>query len=365
MPGTHVLLVTGEYPPTPGGIGDYTDNLRSALNRVDIGATAYAPVSGGSPHVVEYGTWGWRAARRVERVARYAGADIVHIQYQAGAFDMHASTNMLPWLLRKSYPVVTTFHDLRPPYLFPKASFIRRFTMLRMARTSAQVVVTNPFDAGTLTNVGIDVAEIPIGPNLPVPDVSSTPDMRVVGFFGFPSRSKGIVELIEAIGLIDSRRRPRLLLIGDLGTPSPNNDLVALADIERLAEQNEVTLGQTGYLSAQNASNALAGVGAIVLPFQRGASLRSGSLLAALQVGRPVIATAPPRAEALRDLGSLPQLLSIPRGDTGKLWDAIEAALSTPITALPLPDRFDWTVIASAHGDLYRSVIDQWERDRR
>ncbi|MCO5176044.1 MAG: glycosyltransferase [Thermomicrobiales bacterium] len=365
MAGTHVLLVTGEYPPTPGGVGDYTDNLRSALSQAGIGATAYAPASGGSPHVVEYGKWGWRAARRVGRVARHAGADVIHIQYQSGAFDMHPSTNMLPWMLRKSYPVITTFHDLRPPYLFPKASFIRRFTMLRMARTSSQVVVTNPFDAGTLTNAGIEVVEIPIGPNLPAPDTAATPDMNVVGFFGFPSRAKGIVELIEAIGLIDSRRRPNLLLIGDLGTPSPNNDLVALADIERLAGQNEVTINQTGYLSAQDASNALASVGAIALPFQRGASLRSGSLLAALQAGRPVIATAPPRAEALRDLGSLPQLLSIPRGDTGKLWDAIESALSSPFAAVPLPERFDWSVIASAHGDLYRSVIDQWERDRR
>lgn len=365
MAGTHVLLVTGEYPPTPGGIGDYTVNLQRALSDAGIRATAYAPAAGGNPHVVEYGAWGWRAARRVRRIARHVGADVIHIQYQAGAFDMHPSTNMLPWLLRKSHPAITTFHDLRPPYLFPKASFIRRFAILRMARTSSQVVVTNPFDAGILAQAGININEIPIGPNLPAPNAAAIPAMDTVGFFGFPSRSKGIVELIEAIGLIDSRRRPRLLLIGDLGTPSPNNDLVALDEIRQLVDENEVTLDLTGYLSAQNASNALAGVGAIALPFQRGASLRSGSLLAALQAGRPVIATAPPRAEALRDLAALPQLLSIPRGDTGRLWDAIESALSSSISAEPLPTRYDWSAIACAHGNLYRDVIDRWEQDRR
>lgn len=364
MTDTHVLLVTGEYPPMAGGIGDYTELLQAALAAQGIGATVYAP-GGSRDGVVGYGRWDWRAARRVREVARRVGANVIHIQYQAGAFDMHPSTNLLPWRLRKSVPAVTTFHDLRPPYLFPKASFVRRFAMLRMARASAAVVVTNPFDARTLASAGIDVVEIPIGPNLPPPKSHAPANPGAVAFFGLPSRSKGIVELIEAVGLIDERRRPRLLLIGDSGTPSPNNDLVPVRELERLAGENEVRLDQTGHLSAQRASDALAGAGVVALPFQRGASLRSGSLLAALQAGRPVITTAPSSSEALRDLAEMPQLLVIPRGDAGRLWDAIETGLTADGPIAQLPERYDWTAIAAAHVALYSAVIDRWERSSR
>lgn len=360
MARTHVLLVTGEYPPMAGGVGDYTELLRAALEGQGIGTTVYAP-GGGREHVVGYGRWGWRAARRVASVARRTGANIVHIQYQAGAFGMHPSSNLLPWMLRHDLPAVTTFHDLRPPYLFPKASFVRRFAMLRMARASAAVVVTNPFDARSLVNAGIDVVEIPIGPNLPPPNVQPATDPGTVAFFGLPSRAKGIVELIEAIGLIDTRRRPRLSLVGEMGTPSPNNDLVSNAELDRLAAENEVRLERTGYLSAQQASDALARSGVIALPFQRGASLRSGSLLAALQAGRPVITTAPSSREALRDLADLPQLLVIPRGNTGRLWDAIETGLTARGSSAPLPERYRWASIAAAHAALYASVLDRWE----
>lgn len=363
MAAIHVLLVTGEYPPSAGGVGDYTDLLRAALADQGIDATVYAPGGEGN-HVIGYGRWGWRSARRVGAAARRAGANVVHIQYQAGAFDMHVSSNVLPWMLRRVLPVVTTFHDLRPPYLFPKASVVRRFAVLRMARASAAVVVTNPFDARSLSSAGIDTVEIPIGPNLPPPDVNPAADPGTVAFFGLPSRAKGIVELIEAIGLIDGRHRPRLLLIGDIGTPSPNNDLVPVGELERLAADNEVRLERTGYLTAQRASDVLAASGVIALPFQRGASLRSGSLLAALQAGRPVITTAPTSSEALRDLADLPQLLVIRRGDTGRLWDAIETGLSANGASAPLPARYGWTEIAREHAALYASVLDRWQRAR-
>lgn len=365
MANIHVLLVTGEYPPMAGGVGDYTHLLRIALGDQNVVTTVYAPAGNAQNSVVGYGRWGWRAARRIPAVALRAGANVVHVQYQAGAFGMHPSSNLLPWLLRRDLPVITTFHDLRPPYLFPKASFVRRFAMLRMARASAAVVVTNPFDARTLASSRIDVTEIPIGANLPAPDAHPDVDLQTVAFFGLPSRAKGIVELIEAVGLIDSRRRPRLLIVGDGGVPSPNNDLVAVEEIERLAVVNEVRLDRTGYLSAQQASDILATAGVIALPFQRGASLRSGSLLAALQSGRPVITTVPSSAEALRDLADLPQLLVIPRGDTGRLWDAIEAGLALSGPTAPLPSRYGWPSIASQHATLYASVIDHWKRERR
>ena len=120
------LFVTGEYPPRPGGIADYTHQLRLAL--AGIGAASRVLTSGqpsqGAVLTVE--RWGWGALRRVRELARDGGTDVVDSQYQAGAFAMHPEVNLMPWwLARAGVPVVVTFHDLRPPFLFPKAGVFR------------------------------------------------------------------------------------------------------------------------------------------------------------------------------------------------------------------------------------------------
>ncbi|HQZ88580.1 MAG TPA: glycosyltransferase [Thermomicrobiales bacterium] len=364
MADIHVLLVTGEYPPMAGGVGDYTERLAAWLAREGVESTILAPV-GQREQVIGFGKWGWPAARKVADIATRVGANVVHIQYQAGAFDMHPSANLLPCLLRDKFPTLTTFHDLRPPYLFPKAGVLRRFAILRMARASTRVVVTNPFDAATLAGREIDTVEIPIGPNLPPPDLDLPVDRDTVAFFGLPSRAKGMIELIEAIGLIDPARRPRLMMIGDMGTASANNDLVPLAEIEQLAADLIVRVDRTGYLPAQQASNALARSGVVALPFQHGASLRSGSLLAALQSGRPVVTTEPHAPTSLNDVGRMPQLQIIPRNNIGRLSDALEVVLAAEDGVGPLPWPYGWPSIAAAHASLYASVIEGWERRER
>jgi glycosyltransferase involved in cell wall biosynthesis len=355
-----VLFITGEYPPIAGGIGDSVERLRAAL--VDLGwdSVVLTDPDGQGDDVEIVRRWDWSIAGRVAGLAGARDVDLIHIQYQAGAYRMHPAINVLPRSLRGrvNQPVLTTFHDLRPPYLFPKAGPIRKALMLRMARWSAAAVVTNPADARTLAPAGIRLRHIPIGPNLPPPERASCEvDLGAIAFFGFPNRVKGIEDLIVAVGLIDSRRRPRLLLVGAQGTPSPNNDILRASVVDRLAAGADVRVERTSYLPPREASNTLARAGGIVLPFQRGVSLRSGSLLAALQSGRPVIATAPPRESDLGELARLPQLILVPRGDAGRLWDAIESALTEPREAQPLPDAYNWPAIATQHDPLYRAML--------
>jgi glycosyltransferase involved in cell wall biosynthesis len=354
-----VLFITGEYPPMSGGVGDYTALLRGALAADAVSSAVLAPEGARGEHVRTVKEWNWGTLRVVRSAVRRSNVDIIHIQYQAGAFAMHPSVNLLPWLMRRQIPVVTTFHDLRPPFLFPKAAHLRRFVMLRMARASTAAIVTNPGDAATLRKTGIEPVEIPIGPNLPPPSSRLSIEPDTVAFFGFPSRSKGIVELIEAIGLIDASRRPRLLLVGAPGTPAPTNDLLPGDELDRLGQYHEVTLSRTGYLSPQDASDALARAAVIALPFQRGASLRSGSLLGALQSGRPVVTTLSSNPSLIDAVADLPQLVLVPRADPGRLWDGIEGALSASRRAGQLPKVFTWASIADRHGALYREVLER------
>jgi len=356
-----VLFVTGEYPPLPGGVGDYTANLRMALAAMGARTHVLTSHGGAGEGVVTVRRWGWSSAGRVLQIARREQADIVHIQYQAGAFGMHPAVNLLPSFVSRRLPVVTTFHDLRVPYLFPKAGRLRKSAILRMARGSDAVIVTNPADARALGNEGVEVQQTRIGPNLPPPGPTGVPEHDTVAFFGFPARSKGIVELLQALGRLPDPR-PRLLLVGAQGQPSPENDIVSIDEIDQLAARSAIVIQRTGFLPPRKASDALARAGAIVLPFRDGASLRSGSLLAALQSGRPVVSTAPRHASDLEALADLPQLALVRTGDPDALASSISRALRWTGATAPLPSEFRWQSIATDHEALYRRLLDERRR---
>jgi glycosyltransferase involved in cell wall biosynthesis len=126
-----VLLVSGEFPPQIGGVADYTALLGRALQEhgveVAVATSIRAddakqpfPVHAGLPH------WGWSTWPTLYLLAQQEAPDIVHIQYQTAAYAMHPAICMLPiWLRHRGHRVVTTFHDLRDPYLFPKAGRLR------------------------------------------------------------------------------------------------------------------------------------------------------------------------------------------------------------------------------------------------
>lgn len=359
MSSPRILLVSGEYPPMPGGIGDYTANLRRSLDDEGVGSIVFAPRGARGDDVYTVRNWRAGALSRILSLIRPERVDVVHIQYQAGAFEMRFGVNALPYAIRKRarVPVVTTFHDLRPPYLFPKAGPVRDLVMLRMARASSAVVVTNPGDERTLLAKRIASLVIPIGPNLPPPSrAEAVVNQGEVAFFGFATRSKGILDLIEALGTTSADERPRLVLIGASGEAGDGNDIVSDQEIDERAVQTGVTVQRTGFLQAQDASNRLAAAGAIAIPFPGGASLRSGSLLAALQTGRPVVTTEPPNAWRLGSVAGMRQLALVIRDDPVDLRDAILSALRTESPADPLPDEFHWREIAAKHVALYASV---------
>jgi glycosyltransferase involved in cell wall biosynthesis len=352
-----VLFVSGEYPPSPGGVGDYTANLRLALAAMGARSTVLTSHGAAGEDVRSLRRWNWASIGRVLQTARREQVDLVHIQYQAGAFGMHPALNLLPSLVSRRLPVVTTFHDLRVPYLFPKAGPLRKSAIVRMARGSDVVIVTNPADARALSNERVAVEQIPIGPNLPPPGPVGEPVRDTVAFFGFPARSKGITELLHALGAMPTPR-PTLLLVGAEGEPGPANDILAATEIDEFAAEAGVVVQRTGFLPPQEASSALSRAGAIVLPFQAGASLRSGSLLAALQSGRPVVTTAPRHPSDLGRLASMRQLKLVPAGDPEELVSAISRALVWTGLPAPLPPAFRWQAIATAHNALYQRLLD-------
>ncbi len=395
-----VVLITGEFPPARGGVGDYTCKLAVALEERGVRARVLTRkargeerdgagyMSGGMLRV----HWAGRVTvGAIRRVMRGSGGRVAHIQYQTGAYDMRPGINFAPLVLRLvgRRPTVVTFHDLLVPYLFPKAGRVRELVNRVMARSAKAVIATNAEDGAQLRGWGVERVEvIPIGSNIrrEPPEGFDREEWRgkrgidvgtvVLAYFGFLSSSKGLDSLLRAVAELEGRvpGRYRLLMVGGgLGSSDPTNRATA-QEVDGLARELGVgeSIVWTGYLEAREVSAALLAADMAVLPFADGASFRRGSLLAVLEHGLPLITTRKEQdAEGGGWGGEMPRLvdgentLLVRAGDDGALVDAIErmAGDGELRERLVRGERvlaryFSWESIAERHMLLYNEISD-------
>jgi glycosyltransferase involved in cell wall biosynthesis len=380
-----IFLVSGEYPPMQGGVGDFTHELGKALR--DLGVDVHVVASAAC---ADHGTalkvhpvvqrWNWRCwgtlARLVDRF-RPVG---VNLQYQAAAYNMHPAVNLLPRRLR--VPVVATFHDLKVPYLFPKAGPLRAWVVRELARASAAAITTNPEDTAQAASFLPEdrLREIPIGSNIepsPPPGYDREAwrthwgagrDTLLLCYFGFLNESKGGETLIRTLAELTQKGRaaspPRLLMVGgQVGSSDPTN----VAYLERV-KGHVVDLGVadqvqwTGYLPDVEVSASLLAADVCVLPYRDGASFRRGSFMAALAHGLPIVTTHP--RVPLPDLVDGQNVLLVPPDDAAataeavaRLWAASELRTALGEGARRLARRFTWDQIAAQTLALFQEVV--------
>ncbi len=373
-----LLLVTGEYPPLRGGVGDYTAQLGQALAERgwDVAVvTSALPGSDASVVPVRYtvSSWGWALWQRLRVLRRSGWWGIVHLQYQTGAFGMHPGVNALP-VFARPFPVVTTFHDTRAPYLFPKAGAWRERVNRWLARSSAAVIVTNPEDQAIVAQWDVPesrLCRIPIGANIPPPrdpagaraSLDVKPETPIVAFFGFRTAEKGLDTLVEALTCLPEPR-PTLLLVG---AELADTDRAHRVDAERLRAllaETSLRVLDLGFRPAQEVADLLAAADVVALPFRAGASLRNGTLVAALCCGAAVITTRPSRQEWLDPLRDGEHLVLVPPNDPAALARALVALLGDAVrrnglrrAAQAIAPLFAWERIAAQHEELYRDVL--------
>ena len=392
-----IAMVTGEYPPAIGGVGDYTRQLARALIArghwvsVLCGASDERGPAPDEPTLISTGSaWNWQTLRRVLRMSRELAPALVHIQYQAGAYGMHPAINLLPTLLRRlpNRPcIVVTAHDLRLPYLFPKADLLRAWLTKRFFEAADAVIVTNAEDERRLGGlepadrtlfspraaIRTPVYRIPIGSNINVAPPADydrmvwreqrgmTPDDVLVGYFGLLSRTKGVLELVQAIADLPSRYK--LVIIGG-AAPQPDDERYAAEVRSYIAAHG---LGErvqmTGSCAEDVVSGWLLGADMVALPFHDGASYRRGSLLAALAHGVPIITTTPAAPLDPPLVGHVHAVLA-PRTAPMELRAAIERVSTDAtlrellITEGPaLASRFSWPDIAARHETVYYTLL--------
>jgi glycosyltransferase involved in cell wall biosynthesis len=374
-------LISGEYPPMQGGIGAYTALLAQHLAAegayVSILTSSSAAASERSVHisnVIQH--WdgrAWLAARRWQREQQL---DVICLQYQTAAYAMSPHIHFLPEVLRPT-PLVTTFHDLRVPYLFPKAGNLREWMVMRLARHSTAAITTNHEDMQRLRHLRCQKL-IPIGSNIavktPKPDTitklrtkaSAQPDDFLIGHFGIINHSKGLNTLLDALVLLrDQRINARLVIIG--GTTGDSDHTNAKVADEIQAQIKRLELGasvfSTGYLDDEAVSYWLAAVDVVALPFRDGASYRRGSLLAALAHGCPIITTQP--SATIPTFTNGENMLLTPPDDSTALARALrqlrdDAVLRQTLgaNAAQTAALFDWGQIARDHLRFFQEILE-------
>jgi glycosyltransferase involved in cell wall biosynthesis len=298
---------------------------------------------------------------------------------------MKVAINTLPRALKRERQrglrVVTTAHDLLPPYLFPKAGPLRTWYTKRIIKDADGAVMTNAGDYRRVMDEprgpwNPQTVFIPIGANVsPAPpdgydralwrsrfDLQSG-DM-LLAYFGLLTHTKGIETILDALAALPTTMR--LVLIGGAGE-SVADQTYAHGIRQRIAEaglQHRVIV--TGHAEPNDVSAYLMAADAVLLPFSDGYSYRRGSLITALAHGTPVITTYAP-ADIVQD--PLPELvdgkhaLLIEPNNVTQLVDAVlrlqrdqELTYWMGRHAKVLTDVFSWERIVNQHLTFYETI---------
>jgi glycosyltransferase involved in cell wall biosynthesis len=387
-----------------GGVGDFTREVGLALTRlgatVSVISSARASQSSGlapSPDVetiierdglcltlfpvIEH--WGLSSWSRIVEILNHSKPQVLNIQYQAAAYQMHPAVNFLPWRLRwlDDRPgVVTTFHDFRLPYLFPKAGPVRHWVTRALIRGSEATVVTNVEDQVVAQSYGArNLNLIPIGSNidpqaLPGYDRQKWRERGRVGsedtllcYFGFLNESKGAETLFRAVAqLVDSGHRVKLLMIGGrVGSSDPAN-VAYLQKMEAVIEELglKAHISWTEYVDGPEVSANFWASDICVLPYRDGVSFRRGTLMAALAHGLPILSTYP--RVKIAEITEGENMALVRPDDSEALAGRIAQLAASPSLrqrlargAAELSKLFSWEAIAERTMRVYEKLLDE------
>lgn len=399
-----VMQVVGELEPERCGVTHYSVRLAQELCRSGV-QSALASLPNGRHRDEAYGlpfcsvdspVWNVGTIMRLVRSARDWGADWLHLQYAPGSFDRRREIAMLP-LLARGVPnaprVAVTVHEYGGWPLTPPGPLGRladgvfrvgeRLGLcdregLALLGLSHLAICTNVNHQAIVASRSDSLARrlelVPIGPNIGpdlAPDPSrgvarlrlNVPSDQVIGvYFGFVHPVKGIEYLLQALRLARVHHPElRLWIVGGVhslalrGAEADGYEAKVRSLIAALELEDVVTF--TGFVADAEVARRLQAADFAVLPFNHGATLKSGTLISCLSFGLPVLTTEGGDLGALRHGESV---WTVPRRDPDALAVALETFVGDPELRQRLGSAgrqisfaYDWAEIASRHRELY------------
>ncbi len=345
------------------GVGDYTAHLAGALARLprfDIGVLTGTGARE-QPADVPFDVlpivddWSFREAPRILTAVRRWKPDLVHMQFPSQGYG----PRYLPWMIPATLallrmPIVQTWHEY-----YPRGSGRRN---MFNALTPGGLVVVRPQYLEQMPAwyrrvvAGKHFRLIPSAAALPTVTLSpeerravrerlGSRSERLVVYFGFAYPAKGVDALFD----IANPESDRVVLVGDLDPETPYHARVL--GRMRGAQWNG-RAHSTGFLEERAAATILAAADAVVLPFTEGSGIWSTSVGAASKQGVFVLTTSRER----RGYDVAENVYYAEPGNIEEMRAALRQYSGVRSPSPPDSRGDEWTRIALAHRDVYKSV---------
>ena len=361
-------LISGEYPPTPGGVSASSRLIAKGL--IAAGDEVVVWTRAGRRQAADDegievnrlpNSFGPFALGRLASRLRHAPASRLLVQYVPQAFGWKGMNwPFCDWLRRLHCRDLTVvFHEVAYPREAYQAARLRLLSLVthRMARLAAQaatrIFVTTPQWSRMLRALAAGLApilELPVFSNIPVVhDPAAVQalrmragggEMQCIGHFGaFP---RPLPDLLTAPLVACLRRAPaRIALLFGYGSDRERDRIV------REYPDLQARIHAGGTLSESRVSLHIQACDVMLQPYPDGATSRRGTLMAALAHGVPVVTTIGALSEPLwMESGAV---AAVPVGDQVALQQELERLLASAQSRARL---------ARAAGELYAARFD-------
>ena len=347
-PVLHIL--TGEYPPQLGGVGDYCALVAAGLAAEGRGVHVWCPgsdarhteASGVEVHRVAQLFSPWGLGRLARALNRWPAPRSLLLQYAPNAFGLRGmNVPLCVWLLTRSRrdDVRVMFHE---PYFYfgwrrPHRNIlavVQRLMVVLLLGASRRVYLSSATWERRLSPYlwfgGRQLMWLPIPSNVPRCEDEATigrcrleltggsPDSPLIGHFG--TYGDHIRPLLDACLAGIAARHPGLR-VACLG----RNGEAFVAGLEARVPSLRGRVVASGGLAPEAVAAHLRACDLVVQPFPDGVTTRRTSLMASLANGCPTVTTIGPLTEALWVDESGVALA--PVGDTAALVDLVVALL--------------------------------------
>ena len=358
-------IITGEYPPQPGGVADYTRLVARGLMAAADEVAIHAPASSSVLDDDE----GLRVNRLPGRFGRGALAQLdrrldrrahILVQYVPHAFGRKAmNLPFCAWLYRQRHHDVTVmFHEVAYPIRRGQSmrrnglGATHRMMAALVARSARRILVAAEAwrpKVRRFARADCPILWAPVPSNIRVVD---DPEAMKSTRLRYASRGEALIGHFRTFGAEGSDRLRQAL------RPILENDSAAkILLIGRGSEEFRATLvvrcpsaaGRvyaTGSLDRREASISISACDAMLQPFEGGITSRNASAIAALAHARPIVTNIGPFTENMWNRTAA--VLAV----TGCPRAIGEAALEL------VSDRERSRTMGCAGAELYREVFD-------
>lgn len=393
-----ICMISASFPYMHCGIGDYTAQLANSLKNLNLDLTVITSSNKKIEERIKFFQdkginvlplikgWGFLDIITLIKKISDLKPEIVHIQYQWWMYHKKAMITLMPFflkILKRNYFIVTTFHDLMGPYLFPKAGSLRNLGIKALSIFSDKIITTNKKETDKLLrlapSVSGKIAHIPTGPGIFLDsdqkfdvnrlrtELRDEENQILISNFGFMLPFKGLEDLLQAMKILLERNYSvKLLAIGGFDIEIKASS-VYFSKIQKMAENLDINnhINWLGHCNPDQVSSYLLASDICVLPYADGVSERRTSFISVLSHGVPIVTTKGDNTpEKLIDHENI---ILVNTKSPVKLADAIEELIKYPELRKKLgnsarklyEERYSWNNIASDTLKVYGDRINE------